>query len=250
MKESSLNGISFHSVETDELVKILDSNIKGQRKPKHIAITNTESMYFANKYSDHKKYLLEAAISLCDGVAITLAGKIFNTKIKRYHGPDFILDVIRLGQEKAWKHYFLGSTKVVNDDLINYFKKTFQKVKIVGSYCPPFRDLTRNEENEMISDINQSRPDFLWVGLGLPKQEKWIAYYKNKLDVPWNIGVGAAFDFHAGFKHRPPKLIQTSGLEWLFRMIKEPRMIPRNIRSLYQFLFIILSNIFVKRSSK
>ena len=122
-------------------------------------------------------------------------------------------------------------------------------IKISGAYSPPFRDLTNDEQYLMISKLKKSGSDFLWVGLGLPKQEAWITKYKSELEIPWSIGVGAAFDFHSGNKKRVPRFMQYLGIEWFVRMVKEPRMIPRNFRSFYQFLRIIFSNISTKRFS-
>lgn len=250
MQKVLINNIPFHSIEKNKLFSLLNENLIGERKTRHIVITNTESMYYANKMSQHRKYIEEAALSLCDGVAIAFAAKLQNIKIQRYHGPDFMLDVIKLGIDKGWKHYFLGGTEEVNRKLREALMEKYDKINIAGYYCPPFRNMLEIEEKKMISDINQSQADFLWVGLGLLKQEEWIAKFKNELVIPWNIGVGAAFDFHSGNKNRAPRFAQYFGIEWLIRMMKEPRMIPRNIRSLLQFFNLILSKIPTNRFSK
>jgi N-acetylglucosaminyldiphosphoundecaprenol N-acetyl-beta-D-mannosaminyltransferase len=97
----------------------------------------------------------------------------------------------------------------------------------VGTYSPPFRKLTPGEDEELISRINQAQPDVVWVGLSTPKQERWMADHLGKIQAPVMIGVGAAFDFHAGLKQQAPHWMQTSGLEWLFRLITEPRRLAR-----------------------
>lgn len=243
MNKIIFNDIPFHSIEKDKLFFLLNENIFGERETKHIVITNTESMYFANKRLNHKKYIEEAELSLCDGVAIVLAAKLHKINIKRYHGPDFMLDVIKIGLDKEWRHYFLGGQQEVNVNLQKSLMRIYPNINITGSYSPPYRDINKDEEIEMILNIKKSQPDFIWVGLGLPKQEEWIAKYKDAFETPWSIGVGAAFDFHAGSKSRSPKMIQNIGLEWLFRLFKEPRMIKRNLRSIYQFLILIKSYI-------
>jgi N-acetylglucosaminyldiphosphoundecaprenol N-acetyl-beta-D-mannosaminyltransferase len=115
-------------------------------------------------------------------------------------------------------------------------REQFPGLIVAGTYCPPFRALTSDEEFQMIEQINEARPHILWVGLGLLKQEAFIARYRDLLRVPWKIGVGAAFDFHAGTAHWAPELIQKIGMEWLYRLGHEPRMFIRNLRS---FIFLL-----------
>jgi N-acetylglucosaminyldiphosphoundecaprenol N-acetyl-beta-D-mannosaminyltransferase len=100
-------------------------------------------------------------------------------------------------------------------------------IQIVGTYSPPFRPLTPEEDEAIIQRINDSRTDIIWVGIGSPKQEYWMAAHLGRLDVPVMIGVGAAFDFLAGVKKQAPRWIQRSGFEWLFRLITEPRRLWR-----------------------
>ena len=100
-------------------------------------------------------------------------------------------------------------------------------IKIVGGYCP-FRALTRDEEDALVEQINAAKPDVLWVGIGVPKQEKWMAHMRDRLDVPAVCGVGAAFDFHAGRVPQAPRWMQERGLEWIYRIVQEPRrLLPR-----------------------
>ena len=105
-----------------------------------------------------------------------------------------------------------------------------------GTFCPPFRPMTSHEERKMIDQINAAHPDILWVGLGLLKQERWIAEHLDKINVPWMIGVGAGFDFTAGTVKRAPDPFRRVGMEWLYRLCFEPRMFKRNIWS-YAFMF-------------
>jgi N-acetylglucosaminyldiphosphoundecaprenol N-acetyl-beta-D-mannosaminyltransferase len=110
----------------------------------------------------------------------------------------------------------------VAQDLARQLHNRFQ-ITIAGTYTPPFRPLTTEEEKEVESLVEKSRPDVLWVGLSTPKQEKWMHEHRNKLKVPVMLGVGAAFDMNSGRLRRAPKWMQDNGLEWLFRLIAEPR---------------------------
>ena len=106
-------------------------------------------------------------------------------------------------------------------------RQRFPGVKIVGGYSPPHRPLTPDEEVAVADEINRSRADVVWVGIGVPKQEKWMARMRPRLDAPLLIGVGAAFDFHAGLVPQAPYWLQEAGLEWAYRLAQEPRRLWR-----------------------
>ena len=116
----------------------------------------------------------------------------------------------------------------------------FPGVDIVGWQSPPFRPLSAEEDEKLVALINQYQPDFLWVGLGAPKQEKWIAAHLANIHVPVQIGVGAAFDFHSGHIRRAPVWMQKSGLEWLYRMLQDRRLIKRYCSTNPVFLALFL----------
>lgn len=242
--EIIFRGIPFHSIKKEIIVKILDDNIKTDRVNNHISITNTESMYYANKYPEHRDYIIRATFSFCDGVGIVHAARFKNKFIKRYHGSDFMDDVCRYGQTLGWRHFFLGGKPEVIETLSNNLLTKYPRMILAGTYSPPYRELNTVEEDHIIRVINQSNADMLWVGLGLLKQERWIDKHKNRLNVPWNVGVGAAFDFHSGNKARAPIWIRNIGFEWLYRLIREPRMFKRNINSM-----IFLLNTLIHKSN-
>jgi N-acetylglucosaminyldiphosphoundecaprenol N-acetyl-beta-D-mannosaminyltransferase len=107
-------------------------------------------------------------------------------------------------------------------------RRRFPGINIVGGYSPPFRPMSHEEEEQLIDQINSARPDVLWVGIGVPKQEKWMARMRHRLDVPVICAVGAAFDFHAGRISQAPSWMQQRGLEWIYRIAQEPRrLLPR-----------------------
>ena len=120
-------------------------------------------------------------------------------------------------------------------------QERFPGLQVVGSYSPPFRPLTETEDAEIISMINAASPDIVWVGLSTPKQERWMAAHVGKLTASVLVGVGAAFDFHAGLKPQAPRWMQRSGLEWLFRLLTEPRRLwKRYLVNNPLFLYLIL----------
>jgi N-acetylglucosaminyldiphosphoundecaprenol N-acetyl-beta-D-mannosaminyltransferase len=106
-------------------------------------------------------------------------------------------------------------------------RRRFPGVRIVGGYSPPFRELRAEEEDAIVREINRSGADVVWVGVGAPKQEKWMSMMRDRLDAPVLVGVGAAFDFHAGLVPQAPMWMQSAGLEWLYRLLHEPRRLWR-----------------------
>ena len=131
-------------------------------------------------------------------------------------------ELFKMSEEMGYKHFFYGSTERTLELLKDNLQQKYPKLQIVGMYAPPFRQLTDKEDEEVIQRINEEKPDFLWVGLGAPKQEVWMASHKNKISAVM-IGVGAGFDFHAGVVKRAPVWMQRSGLEWLYRLFQDPK---------------------------
>ena len=226
-----VKGIPVHTVPHEDVLRSVASHIEAKGESRHIGITNTESMYFAVKDPQHRKYVNSAAFSLCDGIGVVIAGRAGGKRIERFNGPVLLEKAAAFGVDKGWRHYFCGGAEGVADQLSMTLSTRFPGLITAGTYCPPFRDLTIEEERTMLREINAAKPDIVWVGLGLLKQEAWIAKYKKKLDVPWLIGVGAAFDYHVGTARWAPAWIRRIGLEWLYRLFFEPRMLIRNYRS-------------------
>lgn len=176
--------------------------------------------------------LREADFIFPDGVAVAkLASWQCGQPVERISGPTFLLKACEYGQKHHWKHYFYGGTPESLGALTAKLKTAYPELEIAGSYAPPFRPLTEQEDAELMEQIKACRPDLLWVGLGGPKQEFWIQAHRDKLKVPVMLGVGAAFDFHSGARPWAPPLIRKLGLEWLWRAISGGRKtFFRNIR--------------------
>jgi N-acetylglucosaminyldiphosphoundecaprenol N-acetyl-beta-D-mannosaminyltransferase len=147
--------------------------------------------------------------------------------VERVYGPDLMLACCDASVAKGYRHYFYGGAPGVPERLAARLRERFTGLKIAGTWSPPFGELSAAEEQAMIDRIALANPDIVWVGLSTPKQERWMARYAGRLPVPVLIGVGAAFDFHAGLKRQAPRWMQRSGLEWLFRLATEPRRLWR-----------------------
>lgn len=176
-----------------------------------------------------------------DGMPMVWAGRWAGASIERVYGPDLLLAVSEVAARRGWTSYFYGGGKGVADLLATRLQQRFPGMRVVGTHCPPFRPLTPEESAEDVARINASGADIVWVGLSTPKQERWMAAHRGQLRASALVGVGAAFDIHAGTLPQAPRWMQRSGLEWLFRLSKEPRRLWR--RYLYnnpRFLLGIL----------
>lgn len=211
----------------DKVMQEIEQRISTGLPGGYISITNTESMYHAMRRPDHMAFIQRADFSLCDGVGVIAAGYFWGLKINRYNGPILQLDCSAHGEERGWRHFFYGGKEGVADTMAQKLKAQFPKLQVVGTYCPPFRALTQEEDEAVVKQINDSGADFVWVGLGLIKQEAWIAAHLGRIHAPWMVGVGAAFDYHAGTVPWAPSWIRALGLEWAFRLIIQPKLRAR-----------------------
>lgn len=227
--------IPVHSFAHEAVLAEMDRNIQGPRGRKYISITNTESMYHARRILEHRNYIENATFSLCDGMGVVIGGRFRRRKVERFNGPVLLEKCSEYGIGRNWRHFFCGGKEGVAQKLEQELGQRFPGMVTAGTYCPPFREMTEDEVSVMIRKINESKPDLVWVGLGLLKQEAWIRHYIDQINVPWLIGVGAAFDYHAGTARWAPAWIRRIGFEWLYRLCFEPRMFKRNVRS---FIFL------------
>ena len=163
-----------------------------------------------------------------DGMPLVWALKhAGHSESDRVYGPDLMLSVFEAGRSKGLRHFIYGATAKTLEQLQARLLARFPQAQIAGSYAPPFHELSPQEEADIAERINRSGADVIWVGLGSPKQELWMARMRERLEASMLIGVGAAFDFHAGLKRQAPRIIQRTGFEWAFRLLCEPRRLWR-----------------------
>jgi N-acetylglucosaminyldiphosphoundecaprenol N-acetyl-beta-D-mannosaminyltransferase len=230
-KTEMIAGVKINCCSIDYALKAMDDNIRGERRRQYISITNTEAAYWARRIPSHMEYVNNARFSFCDGIGVVVSACAAGKKIWRLNGPILMLHCCEFGAAARWRHFFCGGREGVADLLSRKLTERYPGLVTAGTLCPPFRKLTAEEDQEIVDRINAAEPDILWVGLGLPKQERWIADHIERLNVPWLIGVGAAFDYHAGTVKWAPSYVRRMGLEWLYRSCFEPRLFPRGIRT-------------------
>jgi len=190
-----------------------------------VAVCNVHSVMSARSDPDLAAALTGADITTSDGVPLVWALRwTVRPEQERVYGPELMRRAL---QTTPWKHYFYGSTPETLAALETAVETMAPDASIVGSYSPPFRALTETELAEIVVGIRESGADVVWVGLGMPKQELWMSQVRDELPGVALVGVGAAFDFIAGTKAEAPQWIQRAGLEWLFRLLHEPRRLWR-----------------------
>lgn len=219
----NLLGVNVSVINMEIALQIFDRWIQS-RQPNYVCVTPVHSVMMCYDNVQLRKIYNRAGIVTPDGMPVVWTGKLRRHKeIERVYGPDLMLALCNHSQKMNYRHYFFGGREDVLETMVGNLQKQFPKLQIAGCYSPPFRQLNDNEKAEVVNKINSASPHFVWVGLGAPKQEYWMDEHLEKLAPAILIGVGAAFDFHAGHKPQAPVWMQHNGLEWLFRLVSEPR---------------------------
>ena len=234
----------------DKTIAYLNENLD-ELKGNYICVSNVHTTVMAYRDRDYRKVQNAGAMALPDGKPLSIVSRRRGFwEAQRVPGPDLMVRLFRESKEKGYRHYFYGSTEKTLQMLKENLKKEYPWLKIVGMYSPPFRKLTPEEDDEVISKINETEPDFIWVALGAPKQEQWMYEHQNKVK-GLMIGVGAAFDFSAGTVKRAPKWMQECCLEWLYRITQDPvRLIPRYFSTNFTFLWLVFKESFGQRKQR
>ncbi len=209
-----------------------------QRTPSYICVTPVHGIMECQHSEELRTVYNNASLVTPDGMPVVWVCRMRGYKhVSRVYGPDLMLELSERFISDDCRHYYLGGAEGVAEKLTAVLTERFPGLNVVGAYSPPYRQLTLEEEAAMLQRINDAKPDIVWVGLGAPKQERWMAHFRDRLEAPILIGVGAAFDFHAGTKPQAPKWMQKNGLEWLFRLSNEPgRLWKRYL--VYNTLFV------------
>jgi len=211
------------------------------REPHQVCIANVYTVVTSLADKELRDIYNHSLITMDGMPLVWYARAIHGVKVKeRVCGPDLMLRCLDQGRMYGWKHFFLGAKEEVLTSLVGSMQSSFPGVDIVGWHSPPFRLLSAEEDEQLVALINSYQPDFLWVGLGAPKQEKWIAAHLSGIHVPIQIGVGAAFDFYSGHIRRAPEWMQKAGLEWLYRILQDRRLIKRYCTTNPVFLGLFL----------
>lgn len=237
MQKINILGIGVSAINLEQAVAQIDSWLQS-RQPNYVCVTPVHGIMECQYDATLKGIYNAAGLVTPDGMPLVWLGRLLGyPHVRRVYGPDLMLAVCEHSLGPGYRHYFYGGAPGVAERLGANLQKRFPGLQVAGYFSPPYRPLTAQEDEEVIQMINTTEPDIVWVGLGAPKQEIWMAEHLGRLSAPVLIGVGAAFDFHTGLKPQAPRWMQRSGLEWFFRLLTEPRRLWRRYL-VYNPLFV------------
>lgn len=220
-------GVEVSAVTLDDAVSTVRRWID-TRHASYVCVTGVHGVMESQADAALRRIHNESGLTVPDGMPLVWCCRAARAAaVTRVYGPDLMLALCEVGIAPGWGHFLYGATDEVLADLAASLRFRFPGIRIVGTYAPPFRPLT-DAETVLVTDcIETSGADLVWVGLSTPKQERWMAEFRPRLGAPVLLGVGAAFDFHAGRVRQAPPLLQRLGLEWAFRLAMEPRRLWR-----------------------
>jgi N-acetylglucosaminyldiphosphoundecaprenol N-acetyl-beta-D-mannosaminyltransferase len=225
MSDYKVLGVRVNAVQIPDVVETLCRWIHEHGSSRFVAVTGMHGVMEARQSAEFHEILSDADLVVPDGMPLVWVGRSCGLNLRRrVYGPELMETFLR-ETKGAYRHFFYGGSEGVADQLARVLQSKFD-IQVAGTWCPPFRPLTPSEEQEIATLIEETKPDVLWVGLSTPKQERWMHAHRN-LNVPVMIGVGAAFDFHTGRAVQAPVWMRENGLEWLFRLLSEPRRLWR-----------------------
>jgi N-acetylglucosaminyldiphosphoundecaprenol N-acetyl-beta-D-mannosaminyltransferase len=220
-------GVGVSAIDMREAIELSDQLI-GQNGHGYVCVTGVHGISEAQSDSEFRAILNSSFLTTPDGMPTVWVGRMQGYRtMQRVYGPDYMMDLCSLSVSRGYKHFLYGGKPGIAERLSAALTTRFPEIQIVGTYTPPFRPLTQNEELDLIERLNQLHPQILWVGLSTPKQERFMAQYMDRLPVNLMAGVGAAFDIHTGELKDAPAWLKKAGLQWLHRLAQDPRRLWR-----------------------
>jgi N-acetylglucosaminyldiphosphoundecaprenol N-acetyl-beta-D-mannosaminyltransferase len=221
-------GVRVNAVQIGPVIGRMQGWIRGRDGCHSIAATSMHGIVEAQHDPSFKEVLNATDLVVPDGMPLVWLGRRQGHSLsRRVYGPDLLQALCEESAGRGYRHFFYGGEPGVAEQLAESLKTQFSGLNVVGTCSPPFRPLSAEEDAEMVEMINRAAPDVLWVGLGAPKQERWMHEHKNRLRVPVIASVGAAFDLLSGRRKQAPGWMREHGFEWFFRLLQEPRRLWR-----------------------
>ena len=222
MNTCDIMGVNIVVTDMDKTLRLIEEKLEDWRG-KYICVANVHTTVTAHEDPDYQKVQNGAVMALPDGGPLSkYSRQQGEVDAARVTGPDRLTELLQESKTKHYRHYFYGSTQKTLDVLREKVTENYPGAVIAGMYSPPFRPLTPEEDEDVVRMINEAKPDFVWVGLGAPKQERWMAVHEDRVQALM-VGVGAAFDYEAGNIRRAPQWMQKHNLEWLYRLMQDPK---------------------------
>ena len=218
----NIMGVNIAAINMEWLLEYLDKNIDLLHGD-YICVSNVHTTVTSFEEPDYCAVQNGGIMAIPDGGPLSTVGRKRGHKnMQRTTGPSLMGEIFKITAEKGYRHFFYGSKQETLDLLEEKLNENYPGIQIAGMYSPPFRPLTDEEDAAVIKMINDAKPDFVWIGLGAPKQENWMAAHQGKID-GLMVGVGAGFDYYAGNIQRAPQWMQKWNLEWVYRLIQDPK---------------------------
>jgi N-acetylglucosaminyldiphosphoundecaprenol N-acetyl-beta-D-mannosaminyltransferase len=232
-------GVRFAALQIPDVIREIEGWITDSRRAHYVTVSNVHSVVESRQDAQLRQILNGSDLNVPDGMPIIWLGRRQGYNLpRRVYGPDLFIEFCSQTQSRNYRHFFYGGAPDAVQALVDKLKERFSGFQVAGYYSPPFRSLTVDEDLRAIEMINTAAPDVLWVGLGCPKQEFWMARHRETLTVPAMIGIGQAFDIYAGKLRQAPTWMRENGFEWLFRLLLEPRRLWRRYL-VYNTRFIV-----------
>ena len=215
-------GVDIAAIDMRWLVRYLLKNVE-DLSGDYVCVSNVHTTVTAFKDKNYLAVQNGGIMAIPDGGPLSSVGRCRGfSRMERTTGPDLMEEMFKVSAKNGLKHYFYGSTEDTLEKLRRNLGSKYPGIEIAGMYSPPFRPLTKEEDKKIVEQINAANADFVWVGLGAPKQELWMAQHQGEIN-SLMLGVGAGFDYHAGKIKRAPQWMQKNNLEWLYRLVQEPK---------------------------
>ncbi len=216
-------GIGISAIDMERAVALSDTLIQSGERG-YVCVTGVHGIMESQADAAFRDILNGAFMTTPDGMPTVWVGHWQGYhKMSRVYGPDYMLEMCRLSVVRGYRQFLCGGKPGTAQKLASELVRRFPGLQIAGTFTPPFRRLTRVEEEELAAQVSSSKPDIFWVGLSTPKQERFMSEYVHRLDVKLMAGVGAAFDIHVGATRDSPAWVKSAGLQWLHRLCQEPR---------------------------
>jgi len=217
-------GTHVNAVQYTDILNQVDAWVRSHSTGHFVVVANTHVVMESRQNHILGEAVRKADMVIPDGMPLVVVGRMRGFPLKRRaDGPGLLVEALKQSGQRGWRHYFYGGTPELLAAMQARIAAEFPGVQVAGAFAPPFRPLTEEEDRQVVEAINAAHPDIVWVGLGCPKQERWMLEHAPKLNVPVMFGVGLAFDLLAGTKKRAPGWMCNTGLEWLYRLLQEPR---------------------------
>lgn len=239
MARVDILGVQVSAIDMQAAIAVLDTWIKTSSS-RYVCVTGVHGIMESRRDPGLRDIHNAAGLVTPDGMPLVwMARWLGFPNVGRVYGPDLMRHMTELSARRGYRNYYFGGRPGTAERLRSAMQQAYPGLQVVGTFSPAFSAPSAAEDQAIVDAINEAAPDIVWVGLSTPKQERWMAEHRGRLNAPLLIGVGAAFDFLSGEKRQAPAWMQRNGLEWLFRLATEPRRLAgRYLRNNPRFLLL------------